>query len=323
MVDHHTYVICGDGCLQEGVTSEACSLAGHLGLGKLIVCYDDNKITIDGSTDLSFTEDVGKRFEAYGWDVHAVSDVSDIDALRNALKAAHACTTKPSLLKIRTVIGEGSAKAGTAKVHGAPLGAEDLKNLKASYGMNPEASFVVPEDVAVAYSAVAAAGKSKEEAWNALFAEYSKKHPELAADYLRRMSNSAPSSSEWRSKLPVYSHTETKAVATRARSEEVLNAVATAFPEVMGGSADLTPSNLTSLKCSSDYQKDTPAGRYIRFGVREHGMAAICNGMFAHGGVRPYCATFLNFAGYALGAMRISSLSQFGIMYVMTHDSIG
>lgn len=323
LVDHHTYVICGDGCLQEGISSEACSLAGHLKLGKLIVCYDDNKITIDGPTSLSFTEDVGKRFEAYNWQVITVTDVNDLPQMRNALAAAHACTDKPTLLKISTVIGHGSGKAGTAGVHGAPLGAADLAQVKSSFGMDGAASFVVPPMVAAAYEQVTAAGKAREADWNTLFAAYQAAHPKEAAEFTRRMNHSLEGNDAWKASLPVYDPADTKAVATRQRSEQVLNAIATQLPELMGGSADLTPSNLTNLKCSSDYQANTPNGRYIRFGVREHGMAAICNGMFAHGGVRPYCATFLNFAGYALGSIRLSCLSGFGVIYVMTHDSIG
>jgi len=322
VVDHYTYVICGDGCLQEGVSGEASSLAGHLQLGKLIVCYDDNKITIDGNTALSFTEDVAKRYEAYGWHVVTVTDANDMAQMRQALAEAKSVTNQPSMIKIATVIGHGSAKQGTAGVHGAPLGAADLQNVKKLFGMNPDESFAVPDDVRQAYQQVAAQGAAQEVAWNKAFAAYAAKHPESAADFTRRLDHTLLAG-DWKAKLPVYDPADTKAVATRQRSEQVLNAVASAFPEVMGGSADLTPSNLTSLKCSSDFQAATPGGRYIRFGVREHAMAAICNGMFAHGGLRPYCATFLNFIGYALGSFRLSCLSQFGVMYVMTHDSIG
>ena len=321
IVDHYTYVLCGDGCLQEGVSSEASSLAGHLGLGKLIVCYDDNHVTIDGDTALSFTEDVNMRYQSYGWHVQTVSDVNDIHALQLAIGEAKAVHDKPSLIKIRTIIGQGSLKEGTGHVHGAPLGAADLAQVKEKYGFSSSESFAVPAEVAGYYSHVGEAGVSEEQKWADLFANYSRAHPHLAAEYSRRMSGALPA--DWKSSLPSYSAGEAKAAATRNRSEEVLNALAKHLPELMGGSADLTPSNLTSLKGCEDFQKATPAGRYIRFGVREHGMAAICNGMFAHGGFRPYCATFMNFIGYALGSVRLSALSQFGVLYIMTHDSIG
>jgi len=321
IVDHFTYVICGDGCLQEGISSEASSLAGHLGLGKLIVCYDDNGITIDGHTDISFTEDVAKRYEAYGWQVIVVEDVNDVAALRAAITEARSDLSRPSMIKIRTVIGYGSKKEGSHEVHGAPLGAADLSSVKEKFGFDPSKSFEVSAEVRDVYKRVQDKGLSAEDSWIRAFSSYQQAFPELAAEFTRRMNGQLPAN--WKDKLPKYSHTEAKAAATRNRSEEVLNAIATVMPEIVGGSADLTPSNLTALKGSGDFQKATPGGRYIRFGVREHGMAAICNGMMAHGGVRPFCATFLNFIGYALGAVRVSALSQFGIIYIMTHDSVG
>ena len=321
VVNHHTYVLCGDGCLQEGVSSEASSLAGHLGLGKLIVFYDDNKITIDGDTSLSFTEDVAKRYEAYNWHVQTVDDVNDLAALRAATQAAQAETNRPSIIKVRTIIGHGSSKQGSHKVHGAPLGKDDLAAVKAKWGFDPEASFSVANDVYDLYRARGAHGAALENAWNAAVNEFSRSNPSLAAEFSRRLAGELPP--DLMNVFPTYSSDEPKAAATRNRSEESLNALAAAMPEIFGGSADLTPSNLTLLKCSSDFQSATPAGRYVRFGIREHGMAAICNGIFAHGGVRPYCATFLNFIGYALGSVRLSALSRFGVIYVMTHDSIG
>lgn len=322
LVDHYTYVLCGDGCLQEGVSSEASSLAGHLGLGKLIVCYDDNLITIDGSTNLSFTEDVAKRYESYNWHVQVVDDANDLNALQAAIENAKAETTRPSLIKIRTVIGYGSVKAGSDKVHGAPLGAADIAQAKEKFGFNPAETFVVKDQVYDFYRQKVTEGQLLEQAWDALLTSYEQQYPELAVDFKRRLQGQLPL--DWKDKLPRYNAAEEKkAAATRNRSEEVLNALAPAFPELMGGSADLTPSNLTFLKCTGDFQSATPAGRYVRFGVREHGMAAICNGLFAHGGIRPYCATFLNFIGYAMGAVRVSALSRFGIIFVMTHDSIG
>ena len=357
VVDNYTYVICGDGCLQEGVSSEACSLAGHLGLGKLIVFYDDNKITIDGETDLSFTEDVGKRYEAYGWHVQTVEDIHDLDALMAATEAAKAVTDKPSMIKVRcgligwgvecdsrrgggstcvliptppqpplhpkqvkTVIGYGSKKQGTHGVHGAPLGGEDLKHVKALFGFDPEASFVVPDDVAALFTAAGAKGAAAQAQWAEGWAAYKGAHPELAAELIRRTHYRLPEG--WKAKMPIYTPAD-KAQATRKFSEIALNALAPLLPEVVGGSADLTPSTLTQLACSGDFQKATPAGRYFRFGVREMGMTSVANGLFAYGGLRPFVATFLNFIGYAWGSVRLSALSHLGVLFVMTHDSIG
>ena len=321
--DHFTYVICGDGCLQEGVSSEASSLAGHLGLGKLIVLYDDNLITIDGSTDLSFTEDVSTRYKAYGWHVQTVDDVANgLNDLRSAIEAAKAVTDKPSIIKIRTAIGFGSpTKQGKASAHGAPLGADDLANAKQAFGLDPEKSFHVDDDVQEVYTARTKAVETKKAEWDAIFAKYKAAHPAKAAEIERRFNHEV--SAEALDKLPTFVAGKDKDLATRKFSELCLNSLAGELPELMGGSADLTPSNLTALKCSGDFQKDTPAGRYLRFGVREHGMAAICNGLYAYGCYRPFCATFLNFMGYALGAARLSALSRFGVIYIMTHDSIG
>jgi transketolase len=319
VVDHFTYVICGDGCLQEGVSSEASSLAGHLGLGKLIVLYDDNLITIDGETGLSFTEDVAARYRSYGWDVVEVADGTDTDALKNAVDNAKKVTDKPSMIKIRTVIGQGSLKEGTHGIHGSPLKPDDLSQLKKNAGFDPDAKFAVSQDVYDFYDNKSA-GTAAEEGWLAMLAKYTAEHPELAARFSRQIKGELPD--DWKKCLPVYTPADPKK-ATRQWSGAVLNACAEALPELVGGSADLTPSNNTWLNCSSDYQKDTPVGRYIRFGVREHGMAAICNGIVAHGGLIPFCATFLNFMGYAFGASRLSALSKFGVLYVFTHDSIG
>lgn len=321
LIDHYTYVICGDGCLQEGVSSEASSLAGHLGLGKLIVCYDDNKITIDGDTSLSFTEDVGKRYEAYGWQVLTVQDGNDLNELQAAIETAKLEANRPTLIKVHTLIGFGSSKAGSHSVHGAPLGATDTAQVKQRFGFDPTKTFEVKPEVYDFYRQQQTKGETLVAAWDQLVAQYTAAHPDLANELTRRIEGRLPDFSHV--SFPAYSSTDTKAVATRNRSEEMLNFIAPLLPELIGGSADLTPSNLTFLKCTGDFQRATPGGRYIRFGVREHGMAAICNGLFAHGGLRPYCATFLNFIGYAMGAVRVSALSRFGILYVMTHDSIG
>jgi len=318
--DNYTYVICGDGCLQEGVSGEACSMAGHMGLGRLIVLYDDNNITIDGDTDLSFTENVIQRYESYGWHTISVDQGTDLLELEGAIAAAKAETDRPTLIKVKTLIGHGSAHAGTAKVHGGPLGDADIKQMKKRFGFNPEESFSVPPDVADAFSECASEGRCKEAAWNTMFENYAVSYPELASEIERRFNNQLPDN--FREVFPRYTPAD-KGLATRKHSEIALNAVAPAVPELIGGSADLTPSNLTWLKCSSNFSKTNPEGRYMRYGIREHGMAAVANGMCAYGGVRPYTATFLNFIGYALGAVRLSALSQLGVLYIMTHDSIG
>lgn len=321
--DNYTYVICGDGCLQEGVASEACSLAGHLGLGKMIVLYDDNQITIDGDTALSFTEDVNKRFEAYGWHVQTVNDVAHgIDDLRAAVKKAQDVTDKPSIIKIRTAIGYGSpGKEGTAGAHGAPLGVDDLAGAKAYYGLDPSKSFQIDDDVKAVYSQSSQKGQAKRNEWMTMFAEYAATHPDKANELKRRFAHQLPDGVL--DKLPTFQYGVDKDLATRKYSEKCLNTLADALPEIMGGSADLTPSNLTTIKSSGDFQKDTPEGRYMRYGVREHAMTAISNGLFAYGGIRPFCASFLVFAGYCMGGIRLSALSKFGVIYIMTHDSIG
>ena len=309
--------------MQEGVSSEACSLAGHLGLGRVIVLYDDNNITIDGETSLSFSEDVNKRFEAYGWHTQTVEDVStSLDALRDAVKKAQEVTDKPSIIKIKTVIGFGSpSKAGKESSHGAPLGVEDLAGAKQFFGLPPDKSFYVPDDVQEVFAKAAAAGEEKRKAWEALFAKYTAAYPEKAAEISRRFAGKLPEG--LLDKLPTFQVGKDKDQATRKFSQMCLGAIGPNMPELVGGSADLTPSNLTNYKDLVDFQKDTPEGRYFRFGVREHGMVAISNGIFAHGGLRPYCATFLVFSGYCLGSIRLSALSKFGVIFVMTHDSIG
>eukprot|EP00753_Platysulcus_tardus_P015041 PLAT4736.1.p2 GENE.PLAT4736.1~~PLAT4736.1.p2 ORF type:complete len:707 (+),score=374.04 PLAT4736.1:166-2286(+) len=318
LVDHFVYAICGDGCLQEGVSGEASSLAGHLKLSKLIVLYDDNKITIDGDTSLSFTEDVRQRYLAYGWDVLTVEDGdNDSSGILQAIRIAQK-SPLPTLIRVRTTIGIGSGKAGTHGVHGAPLGGDDLAAVKTHYGFDPEVSFNVEDDVA-AWFADRSARADASGAWKALLERYSDAHPEAAAEFKRRIAGELPAG--WREALPTWSP-EDKAVATRATSGKVLNALAAVIPEMVGGSADLTPSNKTALACTHDFQPDTPDGRYLRFGVREHGMAAICNGLSAYGGILPFGATFLNFVGYALGAMRLSALAKHQVIYIMTHDSI-
>eukprot|EP00467_Chlorarachnion_reptans_P012083 CAMPEP_0114524214 /NCGR_PEP_ID=MMETSP0109-20121206/21726_1 /TAXON_ID=29199 /ORGANISM="Chlorarachnion reptans, Strain CCCM449" /LENGTH=689 /DNA_ID=CAMNT_0001705623 /DNA_START=19 /DNA_END=2088 /DNA_ORIENTATION=- len=319
--DNYTYVFCGDGCMQEGVASEACSLAGHLGLGKLIVLYDDNNITIDGSTHLSFTEDVGKRFEAYGWQVLEVKDANgDLDSIKAAIQLAKQETSKPTIIKCKTVIGYGSGKEGTHGVHGAPLGDTDIVQVKEKFGFDSKQFFHVPKDVLDLYRSKVDEGKKMVAEYDAMFAAYEKKHPEKAAEIKRRFAGKLPEG--WETKLPTYKPSD-KATATRSLSGQVLNAMAAIMPELIGGSADLTPSNKTALKCSGDYQKDTPAGRYLRFGVREHAMGAIGNGLHAYGGMVPFTATFLTFIEYMFPAVRLAALSGHKHIFIMTHDSLG
>lgn len=321
VVDHYTYVILGDGCNMEGVSGEACSLAGHLGLGKLIALYDDNHISIDGDTSVSFTEDVGKRFEAYGWHVQAVPDGdTNLDAIAQAIEAAKAVTDKPSLIKVRTTIGYGSPnKANTAGVHGAALGTEEIEATRKNLGWEHE-PFVVPDDVLNHFRKAVERGAQLEQDWNQKVAEYKSKYPEEAAEFERITSGKLPEG--WEKCLPTYTP-EDKALATRQTSEKTLNAIAPVVPELIGGSADLTHSNLTLLKGFGDFQKGSYQNRNLRFGVREHGMGAICNGIALHNtGLIPYCATFLVFADYMRAAIRLSALSQAGVIYVMTHDSI-
>ena len=320
IVDHYTYAIVSDGDVMEGVAQEAASLAGHLGLGKLIYLYDDNDISIDGSTDVTFTEDVGKRFEAYNWHVTHVEDGNDTEALARAVEEAKSVTDKPSLVIVRTTIGFGSPnKQGTAGIHGSPLGPDEVVLTKKNLNWPEDEFFLVPDSVRDHMNSTVVEGQKHEAEWTALFTKYAEAHPDLATQYKQWMSGELPEG--WESELPVFD-ADSK-MATRASSGKVINALAPAIVNLVGGSADLTGSNKTGIDGSTDFQKDTPHGRYFRFGVREHGMASICNGMILHGGVRPYCATFLIFSDYLRPALRLSALMQVPVIYVLTHDSIG
>jgi len=322
LVDHYTYVILGDGCNMEGVSGEACSLAGHLGLGKLIAFYDDNHISIDGSTDLAFTEDVAKRFEAYGWHVQHVEDGNrDLEGIAKAIETAKAVTDKPSLIKVTTTIGYGSPnKANTAGIHGSALGDDEVKATRENLGWTYGA-FEVPADVLNQMRQAIERGASYQAEWEETLATYRTKYPQDAAQFERMLAGNLPQG--WADGLPSPTPAD-KGMATRKHSQATLNALAPALPELIGGSADLTHSNLTELKNSGDFQKGSYANRNLRFGVREHGMGAICNGIALHNsGLIPYCATFLVFADYMRAAIRLSALSQAGVIYVMTHDSVG
>ena len=319
VIDNYIYALCGDGCLEEGISHESASLAGHLKLGRLIVLYDDNHITIDGRTDLSFSEDTLRRYEAYGWDVARVPDGDhDVAGILAAIERAKAVTDKPSLIAVRTTIGFGAPKQDSSAVHGSPLGWEGVDAARARFGLPAGEYFSVPEDVLQFYRTAGQRGSEKAAAWARLFEAYAARFPAEHAELARRMEGRLPC--EVASALPAMGG---KDVATRASSGTVLNALAPLFPELVGGSADLTPSNNTALQGCADFSAENRAGRYLRFGVREHGMAAICNGMFAYGGFLPFCATFFVFVGYCMGAVRIAALSHYRVLFVLTHDSIG
>ncbi|WWC59414.1 transketolase [Kwoniella dejecticola CBS 10117] len=326
LIDNYTYVFTGDGCLQEGVASEACSLAGHLKLGNLIAVYDDNKITIDGDTAVSFTEDVEQRFKSYGWEVlHVEKGDDDIAAIEAALKEAQKTKDQPTIINLKTTIGFGSLKQGGHDVHGAPLKKDDITQLKKKFGFNPDETFAVPKETYDIYNAAAEKGAKAEEEWKTLFKQYSEKYPKEASELTRRVEGRLPEG--WEKALPTYT-TSDAAVGSRKLSETTISKLAEVLPELVGGSADLTGSNLTRWKNAEDFQHPSSglgsyAGRYFRFGVREHGMAAICNGIAAYGGLIPFGATFLNFVSYAAGAVRLSALSHLRVLQVATHDSIG
>lgn len=336
VVDHRTYVLAGDGDLMEGVTAEACSLAGHLGLGKLIVLYDDNHISLAGTTGLSFTEDVAQRFQAYGWHVHWVEDGNDTAALDAALRHARAESLRPSLILVRTVIGYGAPKrAGTFHAHGAPLGPDETRATKEHLGWPAEAAFLIPAEARAHMQAAVARGQQAEVLWQAALAAYEAEYPDLAAEFRRRMAGELPAG--WDESLPTFAP-DARGLPTRKASEAVLQALAASIPELAGGSADLNPSTYTWLKGAGDFQMQwRPAegqqgavgvewgygGRNVHFGVREHAMGAIANGMALHGGLLPYTATFLTFSDYMRPPLRLAALSGLRVVYVFTHDSIG
>ncbi|MDM8538044.1 transketolase [Desulfobacterales bacterium HSG17] len=320
IVDHYTYVMCGDGDLMEGIASEAASLAGHLGLGKLICIYDDNKISIEGGTDIAFTEDVEMRFKAYNWHVQKVEDGNDTDAILKALEAAKADTGKPSIIMLRTQIAYGSPnKQGTSDAHGAPLGQEEIKLTKKTLGCPEDEDFCVLEEPLNTCRSCQNTGASGEAKWQEKFDAYCKKYPELAKEWDEAVNSKLPEG--WDADLPEFP-AEEGAIATRAASGKVLNALAEKIPSLMGGSADLAPSNKTVINDSHDFQKDAYTGRNIRFGVREHAMGAVMSGMALHKGVRPYGGTFLVFADYMRSSLRLAALMKLPVTYVFTHDSV-
>ncbi|SHH78998.1 transketolase [Ferrimonas marina] len=323
VVDHHTYVFMGDGCLMEGISHEACSLAGTLGLGKLIAFWDDNGISIDGEVEGWFSDDTPKRFEAYGWHVIPAVDGHDAEAIKAAIEAARAETGKPTLICTKTIIGYGSPnKSGSHDCHGAPLGDDEIAAARDFLGWN-HAPFEVPEHVYQAWDAKAA-GADAESSWDQRFAAYQAEHPELAAEFSRRLAGEMPDN--WTAHVEGYIadlQANANKVATRKASQDCLNAFGPLLPELLGGSADLTPSNLTNWSGSQSITAEDASGNYIHYGVREFGMSAIMNGLTLHGGFKPYGATFLMFMEYARNAVRMAALMKQPSIFVYTHDSIG
>jgi len=317
VVDHHTYALLGDGDLMEGVSHEAASLAGTLGLGKLIFLYDDNLISLDGPTSLSYTEDPLERFEAYHWHVQRVGDGNDLAAIEAAIEAAKAETGRPSIIAVRTVIGYGSPKAGSNKSHGEPLGAEAVAATKKFFGFPEERSFVVPEDALDNWRKAQQRGADLEAAWKKRFAGYAAAYPEVAAEFERTQKGALKAG--WEKAIPSFA--PGKPVATRNAGGEVMNAIAEQVPELFGGAADLTSSTRTIFKPGANFHED-PAGRNVFFGVREFGMSAAVNGIAAHGGLIPFGSTFFVFSDYAKPAIRLAALMKVHALFVFTHDSI-
>ena len=318
IIDHYTYVVAGDGCLQEGISHEACSFAGHNKLGKLIMLYDSNNITIDGPTHISFTEDTRKRFEAYGWQVLEI-DGHDYDQINSAIAEAKKEKSKPSIIICKTIIGFGSPnRAGTSKAHGEPFPAEEIELMKEKLGLPKDKSFFVPDEISDLRAKTQEKGENLENQWNELWENYKNKNQEAA----KELENSIKGEIS-KEALDIPQFGSEKAIATRSASGTVLNHIAKYIPQLMGGSADLTPSNNTLPAGEESFSPENPKGRYIRYGVREHGMAAIMNGMALHGGVLPYSGTFFVFSDYMRPAMRMSALMEQQVVYVLTHDSIG
>ena len=320
LFDYKIYAICSDGDMMEGVSSEAASIAGHLELGNLIYLYDDNHISIEGDTDIAFTEDVAKRFESYGWHVQVVTDGNNITAIADAVRNAKSEIKKPSLIKVRTQIAYGSPnKVNTAHAHGSPLGAAEVIEVKKFLGFNPEEFFAVPATVAEYYAAAGAKGAPLEDAWNKLFADYKTKFPELAAELELAIADKLPEN--WDANLPVFK--ADGKMATRQASGKVLNAIASSLPGLMGGAADLSPSTETHLKGYDSFTSENRGGRNFHFGIREHAMGSILNGMALTKGIIPYGATFLMFSEYMRPPIRLAAIMKINPIFVYTHDSIG
>lgn len=326
IADYMIYVIAGDGDLQEGVSAEASSLAGHLGLNNLIVIYDDNHISIDGDTKLSFTEDTAKRYKAYGWNVIPVDgDGNDMESFEKALRRAKKEKNRPTIIKLRTHIAFGSPnKQDTSESHGSPLGPDEIKLVKENFGWDPQQSFVVPEEVLAHMRKAVDRGKRAEGKWNKMFEKYTQSHPELAQQFRDGAAGKLGANlDELLPKFDPIKDGKPNSVATRQASGKVLDAVMPKLPLILGGSADLTPSNNTKFAGAKDFQKDAPDGRYIRYGVREHAMGAVMNGISVSGLTRAYGGTFFVFSDYMRPAIRLAALSKYPTIFVFTHDSIG
>ena len=321
LFNYKIYAVCSDGDLMEGVASEAASLAGHLELGNIIYIYDDNHISIEGDTDITFNEDVAKRFEAYGWHVQVVNDVNDLNALSNAINNAKIETSKPSIIKVRSHIAYGSPnKIDTAGAHGSPLGADELKLVKKFFGFDPEQSFVVPDEVLKYYRACGEKGAGTEQKWDDLYKAYKEKFPELAAEYELAASGELPKG--WADSLPVFKPADGK-LATRQASGKALNAIASKLPNLIGGAADLAPSTDTNLKEYTSFTVERRDGRNFHFGIREHAMGSALNGMALTKGIIPFGATFLMFSEYMRPPIRLAAIMKIRPIFVYTHDSIG
>jgi transketolase len=318
IVDHYTYVLCGDGDLMEGISHEASSLAGTLQLGKLIVLYDDNLISLDGPTELSYTEDVTERFHGYDWHVQFVSDGNDLDELNRAIEAAKMERTKPSLIRVRTVIGYGAPRAGTKAVHGEALGPDGVKGTKKFFGFPEDQTFYIPDDALKNWRQAVDKGKKEQQNWHNRFDAYKKDYPELAAQYTRTTAMELPK--DWQKALPTF--TTEKKIATRNAGQVALNDLGKVLPELIGGAADLTSSTKTIFKDSANFHLDAK-GRNIFFGVREFGMMAAVNGMACHGGLLPFGSTFFTFSDYCKSALRMGALMSSHSLYIFTHDSVG
>jgi transketolase len=317
-MDHYTYALCGDGDLMEGVSQEAASMAGHMKLNKLIVLYDSNDISLDGPTSKAFTENVGQRFEAYGWEHLFVKDGNDLDEIYTAIETARK-SDKPTLIEVKTVIGYGSVNQGTSKVHGSPLGQEDTKKVKSFYGVNSEEAFTVSKEVRSHFiEQIVCRGEKEEREWQALFANYEKEYPKLARQYLEAFNNELPK--DWTENLPAY-EVGTSA-ASRVTSKEIIQVLSQNIPTLWGGSADLSASNNTMVSAETDFSPENYAGRNIWFGVREFAMAAAMNGIQLHGGSKIYGGTFFVFVDYLRAAVRLSALQKLPVTYVLTHDSV-
>ncbi len=319
VIDHFIYCICSDGDLMEGVSYESASLAGHLKLDNLIYLYDDNKITIDGSTDLAFTEDVTKRFEACGWHVSEVADGNDLRAIEKAIKEAQKIKDKPKLIRVKTIIGFGMPKAGTSKAHSDAPGEDAVKETKRNLGMPEDKTFYIPKEVSAHFREAVKNGAKLEKDWEALVKKYEKEFPDLGKTLKDTRKNELPK--DWEKSLPTFDGVEAKA--TRAYSGEIINAIAAAIPQMIGGSADLAPSNNTMIKDSTDFQFGKYEGRNLHYGIREHAMGAAMNGMALYGSVIPYGGTFQTFSDYMRPTIRLAALSHIQTIFVFTHDSIG